>query len=140
MVVPKALHCQCLKFWLTACDSSVHNLEVSFWQKWPGFIILILSLFLFSYGKFRYYRYLFSLLFYWKQDCKSHIFFHSKNREEKLKKDHREEMTSQLQANKLTIDAVKSQAEQKLLNDIEELTVQHENDQGLKKMHSLRDL
>lgn len=66
--------------------------------------------------------------------------FHLKNREEKLKKDHREEMTSQLQANKLTIDAVKSQAQQKLLNDIEELTVQHENDQGLKKMHSLRDL
>ena len=96
--------------------------------------------FLFSYGKFRYYHNLFSLLFYWKQDCKSHIFFHSKNREEKLQKDHREEITSQLQANKLTIDAVKSQAEQKLLNDIEELTVQHENDQGLKKMHSLRDL
>ena len=95
---------------------------------------------LFSYGKFRYYHHLFSLLFYWKQNCKSHIFFHSKNREEKLKKDHREELTSQLQANKLTIDAVKSQAEQKLLNDIEELTVQHENDQGLKKMHSLTDL
>ena len=49
-------------------------------------------------------------------------------------------MTSQFQANKVTIDAVKSQAEQKLLNDIEELTVQHENDQGLKKMQSLTDL
>jgi len=54
----------------------------------------------------------------------------SKEREEKLQKSHREEMTSQLQANKLTIDAVKSQAEQKRLKDIEEVTIQHENDQG----------
>lgn len=61
-----------------------------------------------------------------------------KNREEKLKMDHREEMTSQLQANKLTIDAVKSQAEQKLLNDIEELTVQHENDQESMRNELLR--
>ncbi|XP_029195502.2 protein FAM184A-like [Acropora millepora] len=61
-----------------------------------------------------------------------------KNREEKLQKHHREEMTSQLQANKLTIDAVKSQAEQKLLNDIEELTVQHENDQESMRNELLR--
>ena len=29
------------------------------------------------------------------------------------------------------IDAVKSQAEQKRVKDIEELTIQHENEQGL---------
>ena len=54
-----------------------------------------------------------------------------KEREETLQKSHREELTSQLQANKLTIDAVKSQAEQKRQKDIEELNIQHEDDQGL---------
>lgn len=51
--------------------------------------------------------------------------------DERLQKIHREEITSQLQANKLTIEAVKSQAEQKRLKDIEELNIEHENDQGL---------
>lgn len=51
--------------------------------------------------------------------------------DERIQKIHREEITSQLQANKLTIEAVKSQAEQKRLKDIEELNIEHENDQGL---------
>lgn len=51
--------------------------------------------------------------------------------DERLQKIHREEITSQLQANKLTIEAVKSQAEQKRLKDIEELNIEHESDQGL---------
>lgn len=51
--------------------------------------------------------------------------------DERLQKIHREEITSQCQANKLTIEAVKSQAEQKRLKDIEELNIEHENDQGL---------
>ena len=54
----------------------------------------------------------------------------SKEHENKLQKSHRDEITSQLQANKLMIDAVKSQAEQKRVKDIEELTIQHENEQG----------
>ena len=60
-----------------------------------------------------------------------HVFsFHVKECESKLQKSHRDEITSQLQANKLMIDAVKSQAEQKRVKDIEELTIQHENEQG----------
>ena len=51
--------------------------------------------------------------------------------DERIQKIHREEITSQLEANKLTIEAVKSQAEQKRLKDIEELNIEHENDQGL---------
>ena len=53
-----------------------------------------------------------------------------KEYESKLQKSHRDEITSQLQANKLMVDAVKSQAEQKRVKDIEELTIQHENEQG----------
>lgn len=56
--------------------------------------------------------------------------FRVKECESKLQKSHRDEITSQLQANKLMIDAVKSQAEQKRVKDIEELTIQHENEQG----------
>ncbi|XP_068709021.1 protein FAM184A-like [Montipora foliosa] len=58
--------------------------------------------------------------------------------QEKLKGNHREEMTSLLQANKLTIDAVKSQAEQRRLKDIDELTMQHENDQENMRSELLR--
>lgn len=53
-----------------------------------------------------------------------------KEHESKLQKSHRDEITSQLQANKLMIDAVKSQAEQQRVKDIEELTIQQENEQG----------
>ena len=50
---------------------------------------------------------------------------------------HREEMTSQLQANKVTIEAVKSQAERKRQSEIEEMKIQHENDQGKRDLGGL---
>ncbi|KAJ7390367.1 hypothetical protein OS493_025618 [Desmophyllum pertusum] len=61
-----------------------------------------------------------------------------KERESQLQKSHRDEITSQLQANKLMIDAVKSQAEQKRAKDIEEMTIQHENDQENMRSELLR--
>ena len=70
------------------------------------------------------------------KEIQGYSFFHSKECQEKLEGNHREEMTSLLQANKLTIDAVKSQAEQRRLKDIDELTMQHENDQGLRTLLS----
>ena len=60
------------------------------------------------------------------------FFFHifSQECESALQKSHRDEITSQLQANKLMIDAIKSQAEQTHMKDIEEIKIKHENDQG----------
>ena len=59
-----------------------------------------------------------------------HVLSYVKECESKLQKSHRDEITSQLQANKLMVDAVKSQAEQKRVKDIEELMIQYENEQG----------
>lgn len=61
-----------------------------------------------------------------------------KERESTLQKSHRDEITSQLQANKLMIDAVKSQAEQTHIKDIEEIKVKHENDQENMRSELLR--
>ncbi|XP_027039742.1 protein FAM184A-like [Pocillopora damicornis] len=61
-----------------------------------------------------------------------------KERESALQKSHRDEITSQLQANKLMIDAVKSQAEQTRMKDIEEIKIKHENDQENMRSELLR--
>lgn len=61
-----------------------------------------------------------------------------KERESALQKSHRDEITSQLQANKLMIDAIKSQAEQTRMKDIEEIKIKHENDQENMRSELLR--
>ena len=55
----------------------------------------------------------------------------SQELESKLRCQHQDDLATQLQANKLALEAVKSQLEQKHLTESDELKKRFENDQGM---------